>query len=164
MNIFYTDTDPVLAACSLPDKHIVKMPVETVQMLVSACIRHGLPYDVRTVAGTLHRGGYHNHPSTVWAGDTQQNFSWLWRHGVALCMEYTHRYGKQHACAKQLDALERCLTWIPAGHRTIPALAMPDECKTDDPVESYRNCIRLKVQTKPLSFVWNRGRSAPDWL
>jgi hypothetical protein len=164
MNIFYTDHDPVLAAQSLPDKHVVKMPVESVQMLVSAAIRHGLPHNVRTVAGALHKGGYHNHPSTVWAGDSQDNFTWLWQHGKALCDEYTTRYGKEHACSKQLDALFDCLEWMPKGTLTSPALAMPDECKTKDPVESYRNCIRLKVQMKPDSFVWKRGRTAPSWL
>ena len=33
MNIFVTDPDPVKSAEVLPDKHIVKMPLETCQML-----------------------------------------------------------------------------------------------------------------------------------
>ena len=33
MNIFVTDPDPVISAEVLPDKHIVKMPLETCQML-----------------------------------------------------------------------------------------------------------------------------------
>ena len=33
MNIFVTDSDPVVSAEVLPDKHIVKMPLETCQML-----------------------------------------------------------------------------------------------------------------------------------
>ena len=41
---------------------------------------------------------------------------------------------------------------------------MPDECKTDDPVESYRNCIRLKVSQKPGSFKWAKGTPQPAWL
>lgn len=165
MNIFYTDHDPIKAAQALPDKHITKMPVESVQMLVSACARHGLPHNVLTKAGTPHKGGYANHPCTLWAGENKANFSWLWRHGVALCVEYTKRYGKRHACADQLYQLMSCLEWLPAGELTTPALAMPDECKVaGDPVESYKNCIRLKVATKPESFVWQKGRPAPEWL
>lgn len=164
MNIFYTDHDPVLAAQSLPDKHIVKMPVETVQMLVSACIRHQLPYNVTTKAGTLHKGGYHNHPSTRWAGDSRVNFTWLWRHGNALCYEYSKRYGKQHFAFNQIWQLMSCLTWIPEGPLTSPALAMPNECKTEDPVESYRIYLRHKVATKPESFVWRKGRPSPIWI
>ena len=33
MNIFVTDPDPVKSAEVLPDKHVVKMPLETCQML-----------------------------------------------------------------------------------------------------------------------------------
>ena len=33
MNIFVTDPDPTVSAEVLPDKHIVKMPLETCQML-----------------------------------------------------------------------------------------------------------------------------------
>lgn len=52
MNIFYTDHDPTIAARSLPDKHVVKMPVETVQMLVSALLRWDLQPNLLTSKGT----------------------------------------------------------------------------------------------------------------
>ena len=62
MNIFFTDRSPKVAAQSLPDKHIVKMPVEAVQMLVSACLANAVEPEVYTKAGTLHKGGYDMHP------------------------------------------------------------------------------------------------------
>lgn len=164
MNIFFTDRDPVIAAQSLPDKHIVKMPVETVQMLVSACLRHGIQPNVLTSKGTVHRGGYHNHPSTIWAGDSSQNALWLLHHGFALCHEYTKRYGKTHFAYGQLLQLQAYITRIPAGPLTPPAQAMPDELKHSDPVLAYRACIRAKVAAKPLSFVWAKGTKAPAWL
>lgn len=164
MNIFFTDCDPDTAARSLPDKHIVKMPVEAVQMLVSACLRHDIQPEVVTKSGTIHKGGYHKHPSTVWAGDTQENWFWTLSWGLSLCDEYTKRYGKQHFAEGQLHQLLKSLERIPTGQLTRPALAMPDECKTDDAVESYRNCIRAKVAEKPLSFVWKKGTPAPAWL
>ena len=37
MNIFVTDPDPTVSAKVLPDKHIVKMPLETCQMLSIVC-------------------------------------------------------------------------------------------------------------------------------
>ena len=164
MNIFYTDHDPTTAAAALPDKHIVKMPVETVQMLVSALRRYDIDYTVTTKTGTNHKGGYANHPSTVWAGDNQANATWLWEHGVALCAEYTERYGKVHFAEGQLRTLQTWVLDLPDGKLTSPALAMPDECKTSDPVESYRNCIRAKVAAKPESFIWAKGTPAPAWL
>lgn len=164
MNIFYTDHDPVQAAQSLPDKHVVKMPVEAVQMLVSACLRHGIQPNVITLAGTVHRGGYAKHPSTLWAGENYSNAYWTWQWGIALCAEYTKRYGKTHFAEGQLRQLIKFLYQIPNGHLSAPALAMPDECKTTDPVESYRNCIRTKVADRPMSFVWNKGTPAPAWV
>ena len=164
MNIFFTDVNPVAAAVSLPDKHLVKMPVEAVQMLVSACLRHDVQPNVTTKAGTVHKGGYHRHPSTVWAGDTLQNAAWTLAWGFALCAEYTKRYGKTHFAEGQLTTLAASIRRIPSGCLTPPALAMPDECKCSDPVESYRNCIRAKVAEKPASFIWNKGTAAPAWL
>ena len=164
MNIFYTDKDPGAAARSLPDKHVVKMPVETVQILVSALLRYGIQPQVVTSRGAIHKGGYHYHPSTVWAGDTRANATWLWQHGMGLCSEYSQRYGKTHFAEGQLMSILSYLTELPAGDFTPPTLAMPDECKTADPVESYRNYIRAKVATKPKSFVWNKGTAAPAWL
>ena len=164
MNIFYTDHDPNTAARSLPDKHIVKMPVEAVQMLVSACLRHGIQPNVITSKGTVHKGGYHNHPSTVWAGDTQENWFWTLSWGLSLCDEYTKRYGKQNFAEGQLHQLLSVLESVPAGSLTHPAQAMPDEFKHADPVLAYRACIRGKVASKPDSFVWHKGTPAPDWL
>ena len=165
MNIFYTHTDPVKAAQSLPDRHIVKMPVEAVQMLVSACLRHEVQPSVITKKGTVHKGGYHRHPCTVWAGDSADNAVWLWEWGMALCAEYTKRYGKIHFAEGQLATLANPVHYdLPSIGFTAPAQAMPDECKDPDPVVAYRNCIQHKLNTRPGVFVWNKGTDMPSWL
>ena len=164
MNIFYTDRCPITAAQSLPDKHIVKMPVEAVQMLVSACLANNVRPLVYTKAGTVHKGGYHKHPCTVWAGINQSNFYWTWRWGMALCAEYTKRYGKTHFAEGQLKALAGVYEALTPGALTPPAQAMPDEFKHADPVMAYRACIRGKVASKPDSFVWRKGTQAPSWI
>ena len=100
MNIFVTDPDPIKSAQVLPDKHIVKMPLETCQMLSIVASKkwgHGIG-ELPKLDGTPYKtdkGAFRNHPCTIWA---QQNWSWLIRHGLALCKEYTHRYGKVHSC------------------------------------------------------------------
>ena len=164
MNIFYTDSSASEAARSLPDKHIVKMPSEAVQMLVQACKRHGLEPFVLTKTGTFHKGGYANHPCTQWCGDSYLNAQWVWQWAMSLCREYTARYGKTHFAEQQLERIALVLWALPDCEFTEPPLAMPDECKTDDTVESYRNCIRLKVHQKPDSFVWRKGTPAPSWV
>ena len=93
MNIFVTDPDPVKSAQVLPDKHIVKMPLETCQMLAIVASEewgHGFG-KLPKLDGTPYKtekGAFRGHPCTVWA---QNNYTWLIIHGLALCAEYTHR-------------------------------------------------------------------------
>ena len=91
MNIFTVDHDPTVAAQQLCDKHVVKMPLETAQMLCSA-------FDPLDLAP--YKRVHYNHPCTQWARQSEANFDWLVTHGLALCAEYTKRYGSdmiQHA-------------------------------------------------------------------
>ena len=108
MNIFVTDSCPVQSARNLPDKHIVKMPLETCQML--SIIYSDWYYGVGKLYksdGKPYRtahGAFRNHPCTQWAAANQYNLAWLIRHGYALCAEYTARYDKVHTC---LDVIEQ---------------------------------------------------------
>ena len=91
MNIFVTDRCPVQSARNLPDKHIVKMPLETCQML--SIIYSDWYYGVGKLYksdGTPYRtahGAFRKHPCTIWAADNQYNLAWLIQHGFALCDE-----------------------------------------------------------------------------
>jgi len=132
MNIFVLDENPITAAEMMCDKHIPKMIVESAQMMASAVRRWGATDDVMplTKAGKPYRGGYANHPCTIWAGDAFGNFSWLHDHAVALLVEYTSRFGKEHACADPISQLWHVGVVVSPSHRrtTTPfALAMPDE-------------------------------------
>ena len=116
MNIFALDEDPQIAARMHCDKHVPKMCVEATQMLVSAARRHGATDSQvpLTKSGTPHRGGYHNHPCTQWAGDSRDNYMWLYLHGIALCQEFKLRFGKEHACFEQIRVLGNLFPLIPA--------------------------------------------------
>ncbi len=76
MNIFVLHENPILAATMIDDNRLPKMVTESAQMLASALIRHGATPDSMplTKAGTPYKGGYPNHPCTVWAGDSLGNF------------------------------------------------------------------------------------------
>ena len=69
MNIFVTDPSPTLSAQQLPDKHIVKMPLETCQMLSIVCSEkwgHGYG-DLHRLDGQPYKtekGAFRNHPCT----------------------------------------------------------------------------------------------------
>ena len=95
MNIFYFDECPVVSAEAQPDKMLVKMPLETAQMLCTA--HRVLDGDEYADSVGLYKEAYKNHPCTIWARESSSNYSWLYRHFLALGMEYNYRYGKTHA-------------------------------------------------------------------
>ena len=69
MNIFVTDFCPIKSAQVLPDKHIVKMPLETCQMLsIVASKKWGYGFgDLPRLDGTPYKtekGAFRNHPCT----------------------------------------------------------------------------------------------------
>lgn len=96
MNIFFVDRNPVIAAKSLCDQHVVKMTLETAQILSTACVELG----VSSKISGLYKPTHKNHPSCVWARASLEHFNWLLAHGIALGEEYTERFGKVHRSAQ----------------------------------------------------------------
>lgn len=160
MNIFVLDKCPEVSAEMMCDKHIPKMVVESYQMLGSAVRRHGavdseMPL---TQSGNPLKGGYKNHPCTRWTGESRENFNWLSMHAFCLCYEYSFRYGKTHACQEGIIKLNDMRNRIPSLSLTPFALAMPEEFKSIDAVDSYRSYYRTKTFAK-----WEKTRNAPFW-
>ena len=160
MNIFVLDDCPVESAVMLCDKHVPKMVVESAQMMASALRKHGANGRVmpRTKTGKAYKGGYHNHPCTVWTGLTSGNYSWLCRHACMLSLEYTKRFNKEHACSNPIIKMMFMVDYIPTGERTEFAQAMPDEHKHENTVKAYRSYYRSKTFAK-----WEKGTPAPTW-
>lgn len=161
MNIFYVDKSPQLAAMSLCDKHVVKMVLETAQLLST-----NIPDEVRNMMPTqkFYKPTHRNHPCSMWTRASQANFEWLISHGLALAGEYQHRYGKIHKSLPVILASYKAIGWMNFENKdfTPPALAMPDEYKTLDPVESYRNYYRLDKLVN-IKCTWTK-RNRPQWL
>ena len=162
MNIFVLDKDPMVAAEYHADKHVPKMCVELLQQLGSAVIRHGAePWEMPlTSKGTPLKGGYHNHPCTRWVGDSRENFKWAAMHGLALCIEYTNRYHKTHACESGITHLMQMAEMIPDGELTPHAQAMPVEYKCIDPVRAYRTYY---INDKKSFAKWEKLKNTPYW-
>jgi len=170
MNIFVTDESPWKSAAVLPDKHIVKMPLETCQMLsivASDKWGHGygtLPKKDGTPYAT-DKGAFRNHPCTIWANETVANSRWLLSHGMALCEEYFTRYGKIHTCFKTLIAADYIIPYVKWNSHTPFVRAMPEEFKFDDSIttiEAYKMYIASKpwVATNYLRLPHKK----PDWV
>jgi hypothetical protein len=156
MNIFAIDSCPVVAAQSLCDKHIVKMVLETGQILSTVQSLLGITDD------RLYKPTHKNHPCTIWVRESIDNYEWTYLHFVALAEEYQHRYNKIH---KSFQRLEEVLSTTPSGitlkSLTPFALAMPDEFKRSDAIDSYRLYYRFKRDTIPFRYT---KRETPEWL
>ena len=159
MNIFVTDRCPIQSARNLPDKHIVKMPLETCQML--SIIYSDWYYGVGKLYksdGKPYRtshGAFRNHPCTQWAAANQYNLAWLIRHGYALCHEYNLRYGKVHTCLDVISQAERIyhksfdIISLSYASRLVTDFtrAMPESIKFDttiDTITAYKQYLNTK--------------------
>ena len=151
MNIFRVDNDPILSAQMLCDKHIVKMPLETAQMLCSVWHRYNFGHLV------TYKEAYKNHPCTRWVGDSKENYRWLVKHGMELCREYTKRYGKIHKCQKVIKWIGATPSFILDDKATPQPQCMPDKYKVDnDVVLGYRNYYVGENRFMPLWFFKKR--------
>ena len=158
MNIFVTDPCPIQSARNLPDKHIVKMPLETCQML--SIIYSDWYYGVGKLYkqdGTPYRtahGAFRNHPCTQWAAANQYNLAWLIAHGIALCNEYTARYNKRHTCydpiIQAVAIYDLCFDdSVSHAYRKVTSFtrAMPESIKFDttiDTITAYKQYLNTK--------------------
>lgn len=175
MNIFVTDPSPYQSAIVLPDKHIVKMPLECCQMLsIVASDKWGHGFGTLPKAdGTPYsteKGAFRNHPCTKWASEFVTNWRWLIQHGLALCDEYNVRYGKVHTCKTALEhASDIFPTADPQGRSgkdcTPFVRAMPDAYKLDTSISTF-DAYKMYIASKPWvadNYVRLPHRK-PDWV
>ena len=158
MNIFVLHEDPWEAAQLQCDKHVVKMCLETAQLLSTnwPSVGCAAPY----------KPTHYNHPCSRWVRIHHENYAWLVEHFRALLSEYAHRYGKRHKCRDVLDLIEE----------THPAhlLEPPDDildmdfvycgvesCRRASVVDSYRELYKLKAKT--IDMRWTK-REKPEWM
>ena len=177
MNIFHIDTDPGKCAEYMVDKHVVKMILETAQLLSTAHrILDGTEYVGQSASGRkakrwllpdyretiLYSATHINHPSAVWCRQTNNNYNWLYSHFTALLTEYTYRYGKIHKCnnADFCQALQTLPTNIPVGYFTPPTPAMAEEYLCSTSLDSYRNYY---IHGKKHLHRWTK-RQKPEWM
>lgn len=182
MNIFVLDSNPKQAAILQCDKHIVKMIVESAQMLSTAhrmldgtlvkkpskSGKRMVDYYVHPDAKLetlLYKAVHHHHPCTVWTLESKDNYIWHYEHFLALCDEYRFRYGKTHKTDADLRyTLRQTPDNIPDVGLTQFKLAMkanPECMHPEDPVRSYREFYQTKQER--FKMAWTR-RSIPEWF
>ena len=190
MNIFVLDSDPVIAAQMMCDKHIPKMIVESAQMM---CTAHRLLDGKETKrpsksgktmvkywdlyegaddleAELLYYAAVHTgHPCTVWTMESKANYHWHWEHMRALCDEYTYRFSTEKEPYKMHKTHKEILYAIEAAPRNIPKIGMTEFAQA---MKMYPDCMvpgdavqayrNYYHAAKPFAK-WEKGRAAPSW-
>ena len=182
MNIFYLHEDPKQCAEWMVDKHVVKMILESAQLLSTAHrVLDGAPVEVTyRVPSTdklrkkkvwilddnrndvMYNATHINHPSAVWCRDSVCNYVWLADHLLALGSEYSYRYGKTH---KSIEKLGYMLQSPPLNLTEYDMTEMPscmdkEYIISDDPITNYRNYYKIG---KARMHAWKK-REAPSWI
>jgi hypothetical protein len=154
MNLFILDLDPDTNAQYHVDRHCSKMILEAMQLLCTTFHLQGIeaPYKMT----------HQNHPCTIFTRTSKNNFDLVVNYVYALSKEFTYRYDNIHKSSLLLKWVwenESKLSF-PKKELTPIALAMPDQYKTDDPVQSYRNYY---LGEKQHIFKWT-NRTKPNWI
>lgn len=174
MNIFYLDKSPELSAQFHNDKHVVKMIIEYAQLLSTAHRvldgkmyfeksknnRNIKRYLLKNNEGILYKATHTNHPSAIWVRQSSKHYEFLLQMFISLCNEYTLRYNKVHKTSTLIEALSLFPKNLNDNGFIEPPLAMPDYCKLDDAVQSYRNYY-LKEKNNFLNYT---NTTVPYWI
>ena len=177
MNIFYLHKDPVESAKLHCDKHVCKMIIEYAQMLSTAHrMLDGKEYISQTLGGSrikrwkhpnsnmegvLYKASHINHPSAIWVRENAIQYQFMYDMFVALCDEYTYRYGRIHMTDEKLrDLLNEIPRNMELGTWRQPPQAMPDDVKTESSLEAYHKYYA--VYKKDFA-VWT-DRPVPEFM
>ena len=176
MNIFILDENHDKCAEYHVDKHIVKMPLEAAQMICTTLwVDKYLGYTPRKLTKEElallrekkkneprdfpYLPTMHNHPCTIWARTTLDNYEWLVCYALALNDEYRFRYGKEHKSVRDVILKLPDPSSLPRDALTPFAQAMPDELKGKDGVVAYRKFYHKDKAT----FASWKYREKPPW-
>lgn len=185
MNIFAVAIDPREAARALGDQHVVKMILESVQMLYTCwhlcatsgddwqgameegLAAHPIMVQRRIESPKVYKMTHQQHPCAVWVRQDALNYEWLVAHADELCLEKRRRWPKNapHLCEAHLAVLAKPPSSLPRGEAITPfAVAMPEDLKPksnkrtfDECTEAYRAYYKREKKMR-----WTNA-SPPEW-
>jgi len=169
MNIFYLSNLVAICARWHCDKHVVKMILETAQLLYTA--HWVLVEEPDFSEAPIRKNGLRGyksirnkkHPSAIWVRESLDHYAWLCKLGIYLCKEYNYRFGanKKHACEIHIQWLTANppSTLISNGWKQPPQ-AMPQEYRNEDSIVAYK-AYYLGAKRHILNYT---KRNSPYWI
>ena len=167
MNIFILDYDLEKSSKYHCDKHVVKMILESVQLLCTSLHESKEIYNIIKPIEIPYKSTHKNHPCAIWARASITNYNILALITLHLAHEFKFRFNKGYKSyttavthrlidEKQILANNSGITYNKAHFVTC----VPDDCLMDDVVDSYR-CYYNKH--KQHLFTW-KNKCVPDWV
>ena len=93
MNIFVLSRNVRTCAVLHCDQHVVKMPLETAQLLsTTLALTDPAQWAALREQQLAYLPTHQNHPCAIWARECINNYLWLARLGIELCAEYSFRF------------------------------------------------------------------------
>lgn len=151
MNIFVLDSNPILCAQYHCDKHVIKMILESVQILSTVVRLNGIDQGYRIT--------HQNHPAVKWVQESLTNWNWLKVLTFELNKEYRYRFDKivDHKSISVLLSLsEPDIQNIPL---TPFSQIVPKKYQDPDPILAYR---KYYYYEKSSICSWKK-RNPPLW-
>lgn len=153
MNIFVLDRNIRKCARYHCDQHVVKMTLESVQILCTVLNERGV--------STPYKSTHSQHPCVLWAAASSDNFLWLRELAMELNREYRYRYARtcDHGALAALPDISLG-NWSPSG-LTEFVQVMPQQYRyKNNPVRAYRAFYRGQ---KARFARWTKRRP-PSWM
>lgn len=166
MNVFVCDNHPGKAARALADRHVVKMVLESAQLLSTVAHLKGIHFLGQYKATHSH------HPCVVAMLENHDYLVWVAQHSVSLLLEYAIRFNKRHQSTTTitnaiiaLDLYVGDLTELNSEQLERFPKAVFDEFKLLPVTEAYRFHLKKKYLElwKPNQAKWT-NRKKPEWL
>jgi hypothetical protein len=160
MQLFILDYEPCVSAQMMSDCHIIKMCLETAQILSSVRFNKGFEHN------EIIPKPYNTKHPVITAIDNQEKINWLLDYNRAIHSEYVYRFNKHHAYFKLIEFYE---------HLRDNSIKYYDKSKLNfardfkdftttktDLIESFREYYKMK---KSIIKRWKyTKRSEPEWM
>jgi len=159
MQVFATDPSPEKSAMALDDKRVIKMVLETAQIICTALHARGY--------STPYKPTHQRHPVVLWAAESPHNISWLIYHHIALAKIYEGFSGRTHKSYISVGyiysgmALPICEPFNFANAARRSDLNI-DFTHIEDTHEAYRLYLNARWKTDIRPPVWT-NRQPPKW-
>ena len=161
MNIFALDKCPMQSAQWLDDIRKNKMILESAQMLSTAVRVLSPDTDL-----SVYKVAYLNHPCTIWARQSRDNFKWLLSH-------MSHLFLQKDGLHKSASLLTDFQKYADSGYFPSEGLTPFANCARNlergvdysdhpDTHEAYRLYMNDRWKETNITLTWRWGRE-PEW-